>query len=257
MLQALETLLQTDLQQALGERAALTVGAVAPAPQAGKAAVWLNAASLDTDPGDDPGRVGRGSAHLLRSQTLTPIAKQPGNFALPAGQTVVDVQAPPGRLLNAADHYTQDGATLRFLTPPPSPVLARLRGERARGYVERMPARGELLLSAWAENGPAAAALLGDALGSVLARLSEIDVVELVTPGAGPLAMRLYRPAAWLARLENSSVRLGNRDWLVAAAHIGLRGEIELALAIGTPEPTSLIERIEATAQVVPARQPD
>ncbi|WP_255991723.1 hypothetical protein [Chitinolyticbacter albus] len=256
MLHALEKLFDADLKALLGDKASLVLGVALPAPTAAKPAVCVSATRLETGGAGDEAGGARGPAHQLRAQTLTALAGQPTTFKLPAGYSVADVQAPPGRLLNAADHYVQQGQTLQFLTPPPAPVLARLRGDAARGYTERQSASIELLVTVWAASGAVASALSGEVVGAVLARFSDTSVIDLVTPGEGPLALRLYRPLAWPARVESTLQRLGASDWPCVTVLLAVRGELELALGVGAPDPVSRIEHIEYQTQVQPGFSP-
>ncbi|HSC80683.1 MAG TPA: hypothetical protein VLC08_10035 [Chitinolyticbacter sp.] len=256
MLHAFEKLFDADLKQLLGNRASLVLGPAAPVPTAAKPAVCLSAGSLETGWAGDEAGGARGPAYRLQAKTLTAKAGQPGTFTVPAGFAVADVQAPPGRLLNAADHYVQQGQTLQFLTQPPAPVLARLRGDAARGYTERQSASLALTLAVWAATGAAASELAGEVVGAVLARLADTNVVDLVAPGDGPLALRLYRPLASPVRVESALQRLGASDWPCVTVLLAVRGELELALGVGAPDPVLRIEHIEYQTQVQPGFSP-
>ena len=269
MLGVIESLLAPALRQALGDGATLLLAPAGAPPGDGLPQVCLFCSALTRWPAADAaaggvaGGAGAGAdpsdhrepAHALWQRTLAPDAADPARVDLPADApgTVVQVQSPPGRLQALGDDCRVEQGALRFLQPPSGQVRVTWRGDRLRGHVERFAVQVEVDLGVWAPDAAAADRWLGSALAALLAAFAELDLIDLAEPpaaadpdGAAPrLSMRLLRPVAGLAGIARGVRLVESQRWTRHDAVITLRGELELSLALGRPEPASTIRQIQ------------
>ena len=165
MLAALETRLLAHLHRVHGDSIQLAAGpALESGPRA--AGVSVHARSWDLQAqasGNGEERVLRGPAHGAEIATWD-VDGTISELVLPAAATgvVIDVEVPPGVRRKLGEEYqifekldSDDPAgvprrTIAFFSPPPpGKVVARLRGEPARGFSETRPGRIALLVTAW------------------------------------------------------------------------------------------------------------
>lgn len=171
------------------------------------------------------------------------------DFVLPAAAAgqVMEVESPPGYPLRRGDDYEVEGRTVRCYRPPAQAevaVVARLRGARASGFLERAACDIPLILRAWSEEHGAADTLLSRALSTVLiaaAALGNLD--DSASDGAG-VRIRLLRPSVVLVGLTRDAELRQEKHFFRAQAEFLIRGELEQLVAVGAPEPTGVIREV-------------
>ncbi len=259
MLGTIEALLEAPLRRALGDGASLLVGPSAATPTGNQPQLWLFCSGLTRGPDGAVGGIepavddGRSPAFALLQRTLVADAADPARFDLPADAagSVVEVQSPPGRLQPQGDAYRIDSGRLQFGQAPGAPVVVTWRGDRLRGYVDRRAVQIEIGLGVWAADAAAADRWLADALAALLAAFAERDLIDLVPPpgsadaASGPrMSVRLLRPLASLASIARGVRDADSRRWLRSDAVVVLRGELELSLGLGQPDPATTIRQV-------------
>lgn len=210
--------------------------------------VYIHARKLVLEPlGEDPPQ--GATAHLVTIHGW-PTDGSIVDFELPPelGQELLDVEAPPGFLATRGDHYFVDGRTLRFYRPPVAGnpgVRARVQGDPARGYRRRRRCTISLELCAIGAELVDVDAGLEVGLQASLIQLLDLP---LLASGLHPnVHIRIQVSLSALQSIERE--RMPSQDQFRATAALELRGEIELIVASGTPEPVGIIESIEfATA---------
>ena len=217
--------------------------------------------------GPAPGLPVGASVHVLASRlSLAPIAADDGDarsparlftlhswpadgvlrrFALPPGaHELAEVEAPPGRVQRRGDDYRVDAHELVLQRPPPAPTLrALLLGAPARGFVERR--RCELALLVCARDPGDLDALATAALAAVLRASVELPDLEATPTGPGVRA-RLRRPGAELLAVTRRAEPLAGGERARCDIELILRGEAELTVAVGTPDPVDRIAQVLA-----------
>ncbi len=243
--------LQADPVLQRAPRPVLVAGAAQP-PKTGSVAslaVWARALrTAGTDLGaDDPAP--REPARAVRRLTLQPDRQQDSAgrvFALPANgfddrtDQLAELTA-NGRQLRAGVDYLMDGRTIRCLRAPGGSLGVRILGLPARGYVERCAVELELALLAWGPSDgswdqqvAAGDALLTHGVAVALAAVEDRHALDLAIDGEAGFELRLLRPRTRLASVARAAPP-GSAPF--AEAVIPLRGELELTLAHGLPEP--------------------
>ena len=243
MLAALEAHFAAALQAALAPVAVLR--GPAALPPAGASVHVLAYALALTLPADDLAR-GRGPARLFSFHAWDSDGAA-RDFPLPPGAgEVAEVEAPPGRLRARGDDYQLAPEGLRFYRPPPAGapgVRALLLGAPARGHVERRPAELSLLITARADTAAALDVLVAAALAAALAACVAPPTLE--EPLAAGARARLLRPTAALSGLSRSAETRGLVQLPRADLTLAVRGDAELLVALGAPEPTSVIAAVK------------
>lgn len=164
---------------------------------------------------------------------------------------LVEVEAPPHFTAARGDAYYFENRTIRFYRAPAAAklgVLARLRGSATQGYKRRTPCRIELAISAWASEGASADQWLDLALQTALATLISLPNLEAGNFIGIPVWMRVLKARAWLLDIErrvDASTAL-----FETRARLELRGELDLLVAQGPPEPVGIIEGIAGAMQI-------
>ncbi|MFV8750438.1 hypothetical protein ACNOYE_07790 [Nannocystaceae bacterium ST9] len=220
-------------------------------PTAGGAVV-VHARSITlAPPGEDPPT--DDAAHELEIVSWTADGTTL-DFEIPALDTgeLVEVEAPPHFTAARGDAYFLDDRTIRFYRAPAAGtpgVRARLRGPAAQGYKRRKPCRIELVISAWAEDGADADERLDIALQTTLAKLISLPNLEAGEFAGIPVWMRVLKARAWLLGVERRVD--ATSELFETRATLELRGELDLLVAKGTPEPVGVIEQIAGAMKVV------
>lgn len=265
--QLLVSRLQADAVLQQGLKPTILAGAAQPPKDAATPclAVWARALrTAATELGaDEPDR--REPARLIRRLTLQPDASGLA-FALPVdgfddrtdqiSEITID-----GRQLRAGDDYLLDGRTIRFLRPPGGPLLVRILGAAARGYVEHCAAEIELALFGWGAPGASwdqqsttADTLVVHAVAVALAAIADRDVLDLATDADAGFDARLLRPRGRVGAAARMAQHGDASAAPAAQAVVVLRGDLELTLAKGAPEPEGgLIQQVtlDPTARLV------
>lgn len=248
MLGVIDELLRAALAEVLPAGTEVVAGQAVPAFTGAKARVSVAATPLvrRVPEGADEPAEARDPAFYTERYIVAAKAATPRDVTLPAGATgqVAEVQHPPGRLLRPGDGYAAEGRTVHFYRAPQGNVTVQTRGDRVRGYAEKHPCRVEVNLTCWAKIGSAADTLISSALAAVLARIAELDVIDLANGERG-LSLRILKPIARMSSLERAAEFVGKDTWTRCSAGLTLCGELELVVALGAPEPAGIIERIE------------
>ncbi|WP_298232522.1 hypothetical protein [uncultured Azohydromonas sp.] len=179
---------------------------------------------------------------------------QTTRFAL-AGDELAEVRlaaeagAPVGRLARLGDQCWHENGQLSFLRAPQAPVAAVLRGVPAAGYRQAVPAS---LALGFTFQGPRPAEVDGwcaAALAAVLWAFAESDYVELAEVAALGFSLRLLHPRAELQTITRDAAGPDDARQARTRMTLGLSGELEFNLALGTAEAPQLIRRILGTLQ--------
>jgi hypothetical protein len=168
------------------------------------------------------------------------------DFTLPATGVLTEVESPPGRPLQRGDEYTLELPTLKFYRPPAAgvDVVALMRGDRARGFLERRPCAIALSLFAWAPDVAGADALLGPTLAAALGATVDMPNLEASVPAGSGVRVRLLRPAASLAGVARTRETPSPGTFLRARIDLVIRGELEQSVALGAPPPEGIIQQV-------------
>ena len=252
MLYALENLIVPALKAALPGGVGVTLGPP-EAPPAGKERVDVIATDLraKVDPGEP--LAPRGPAFLFQVErwgadgTIKDFALSPS-----AKGEIFEVESPPGRPVRRGEDYAVDGKTLRFYRPPeaaPVAVVATLQTGPATGFREQRPCTAQLGVTAWGTDFPRTDRLLDQALSVVLTTCVGLGTLEAQDLEAG-VRMRLIKPSLVLEQIDRSHFKSGERWAPRAAARLRLDAELELTVALGTPEAEGVIEKIAYQAEV-------
>lgn len=185
---------------------------------------------------------------------------QATRFAL-AGDELAEVRlaaeagAPVGRLAKLGDQCWHENGQLSFLRAPQGPVAAVLRGAPAAGYRQAVPAS---LALAFTFQGPKSAEVDGwcaAALAAVLWAFAECDYVELAEVAALGFGLRLLHPRAELQSITRDAAGPDNARLARTRMTLGLTGELEFNLALGTADAPQLIRRILGTLEAGQGQQ--
>jgi hypothetical protein len=211
-----------------------------------RVAVWAQRLVLLPRPGseDDPQSARAGAR--LASQEQHVASGSDRNIAVSQPGDIAEVESPPGHALIPGDDYLLSGRTVQlFKAPSKNQVVAvSLLGAPARGYVETLPCRIELALSAYAGTRDRLDALLHAGLAAVLAAGVDLPRLQAEFPGSSGVRMRLLRPVAALSGIERSAGRVDTQPFLRATAQLVVRGELETTVALGQPEPVGTIAEV-------------
>jgi len=211
-------------------------------PVAVTASVQVTARRLGLAPASEDLGDERGGARHFTLQTW-PCDGHSTVFALPPGDAeIAEVEAPPGRARHRGDDFFIEAGALRFVHPPaagPAGVRALLLGAPARGFVERRRGELSLVLSVRAADGiDGIDELVAAALAAALRACVDLPAFE-AAPTEG-VRVRLRRPVAALVGVTRAS------DGMRAGCDIELvvRGELELTVAAGVPDPVARIATV-------------
>ena len=244
MLAAAQSHYAAALQAALAPGATILSGP-APTIPAG-ASVQVLASSLrllpPSDDNDERGAARHFSVHTWPADGVaTSFALPPAPPDAPA-LAVAEVEAPPGHPRARGDDYRVDADTLRFARPPAAATLVRavLLGAAARGFLERR--RGELTLRLRARASTGLDALADQTLAAAL--LASVDLPDLAAAASPGVRARLRRPLASLLTITRLGERVGDVERACVELEFLLRGEVELHVAIGVPDPVDRIKSV-------------
>ena len=240
MLAAAESHYAAALQAALSPGATILLGP-APSVPAG-ASVQVLAAQLRLAPPKEDAGDERGAARHFSVHTW-PADGVATSFTLPPGELeVAEVEAPPGRVRVRGDDYRVDAGALRFAKPPAADLEVRavLQGAPARGFLERR--RGELTLRLRARASTGLDALADQTLAAAL--LASVDLPDLAAAASPGVRARLRRPLASLLTITRLGERVGDVERACVELEFLLRGEVELHVAIGVPDPGDRIKSV-------------
>jgi hypothetical protein len=250
MLGAIETLLAAPLRSALGDAAALVFARASAVPADSAPQVALLARRLTRHLpalGDDDSEA-REAAFFSHSVDLVASPGDPRRFELPpaAPGVIAEVQSPTGFVLAPGDAFQVEAGALLFNVAPAAPVRVSFRGERSRGHVERSAAQIDIEIGVHADSAEATDGLLSRALAAVLGEFAGRDVVDLSgTDPADGLSLRLLRPIARLGQVDRDVEATTETLWHQQIASIIVRGELEMTLCLGVPEPASTIRELD------------
>jgi hypothetical protein len=234
VLVAVETHFSTALTLALPGVQVL-VGPAILVPAA--ASLQVLASRLSFAPTDPRADDERGASRLFTLHTW-PADGINRQFTLPPGDLeVAEVESPPGFPRMRGDDYRIAAGKLVFQRPPTTGVRALLLGAPARGFIERRPCELSLLLCA--RDPVDLDALATAALAAALRTCVDLPVLE-AAPAAG-VRMRLRRPVATLIGIERSAEPNGQSERARCDIKLLLRGEAELTVAVGVPDPVDRI----------------
>ena len=164
---------------------------------------------------------------------------------------LIEVESPPHFTVARGDAYYLDDRTIRFYHAPATGnpgVRARLRGAAARGYKRRKPCRIELLIDAWADDAATADARLDIALQTAFAQLVDLPNLEAGEVAGVSVWMRVAKARAWLLGIERRVDP--TTELFESRALLELRGELDLLVAHGQPDPVGVIESIAGTTRI-------
>lgn len=238
MLAAVETHFSAALQAALPGLQVLTgpatVVPIGASLQVVAGRLRFTAALRDTDDERGPSRL-----FTLHSWPADGLARQ---FTLPPGELeVAEVEAPPGFPRVRGDDYRVTAGKLEFQRPPTLGVRALLLGAPARGFIERR--RCELSLRLCARAPVDLDALATAALAAALRTC--VDLPDLEAAAAAGVRMRLRRPVATLVGVKRRAEPDGQSERARCDIKLLLRGEAELTVAVGVPDPVGRIAQVE------------
>lgn len=241
MLVAAEAHYAAALQAALPD-AQILVGAAPLVPVAASVQVHATRMSLappSDDMGDERGAARHFAVHVWPADGVA------RDFILPPGDAeVADVEAPPGYPRRRGDDYRVEAGAVRFARAPAAGqagVRALLLGTPARGFVERR--RCELLVTITAR-APSGLDALGEAaLAAVLTAC--VDVPDLGASTGAVVRARLRRPVAALLGVTRRVETIGDVARARCDIELLLRGEAELHVALGVPDPVDRIKSVE------------
>lgn len=212
-------------------------------------AVQVHARSLRLEPvEDEPAEDGPG--HLLTIQDWVASGSSL-DFAIPPAVTgeVIEVEAPPGFPARRGDDFFLDDRTIRFYRAPAAGnpgVRARIVGDPAKGYRRQRPCRIEIEIGAFDNDVDDVDDRLETALHVALAELVDLPILAADVVGGANVWMRVARARTSLEWIERT-LAPDRPNWFRAAALIVLEGELDLLVAKGAPEPTSIIESIHGS----------
>ncbi len=248
MLYALENLLADAVDAALPDTVKVVPGPFTGVPAATDQRVEVTVSKLDiTLVGQEP-LAAREPAFFSSLQRWDADGTKK-DFTLPASVQgeVVEVESPAGHPLSRGQDYQLDGTTLRLYVAPAKgkgAVVATVRTGPAQGFHERRPCRLQLTIAAWAPKVETADKLLDQSLAVVLAQCAQLGTLEAEYLGNSGVRMRLHRPSVLLEGFERTRTVVRTRWAPRAAATLRLDAELELTVAVGTPEPVTRIEQI-------------
>lgn len=167
------------------------------------------------------------------------------DFVLPAEAKgdIVEVQAPPGRLLTRGDEYQVDDRTIRFYRPPAQlapGVVVRLRGNRVRGYQQRFAGQADLFVRIWSRDRAKTDELSRSVLSTVLIAAENLGVLEAVDAKNPNITLRMLRARAAVPILRRGF----EATFYTATVEIVLRGELEQCVALGAAEEEGIIREV-------------
>ena len=250
MLHALEAQLLPPVDAALPVAVTVVAGPWTPAADTRALAIHARQLSLPLPSGDDDEPPQDDPPHLLSSEDFDSDGTLV-NFELSSNDELIEVEAPPGVLVNRGDAYFLDGATLRFYQPPaagsPS-VRVRQRGTTIQGWKRRRRCTVTLELHGYAPQRSDADAQLNTALQVVLAELVELPMLAAVQVAGVQVWLRLRRPQAWLQGIERSL--LADPSLHLSRATLELRGEFDVLVGKGEPPPVGVIEQIAGSVAI-------
>lgn len=246
MLAAVENHFVAALRPALLRTAQVSAGPADPKAHGATVEVWaerLTLADASEDLGDE-----RGAARYFLLHTWPGDGKT-AVFRLPGGDfELAEVEAPPGRPRSRGDDYVVEGGVIRFLRPPAaSDVRALLLERPARGFIERRRGALTVVLSLRAATG--LEGLVDAALAAALRACVDLPAIE-AEPASG-VRVRLRRPVAALVGVARRE-RAGDSARERCDIELLVRGELEMTVVVGKPEPEDRIARVERDVSLLP-----
>jgi hypothetical protein len=249
MLPAVEAHFLSALGSVLPAGTSLTAGPSA-GPSAGAVAlVEVIASRLSLLPAAGDERAGaRNPAFLVLTHSF-PSDGAARDFLVPEDVVgdVVEVESPPGRPLKRGDDYLVEGRGIRFYRPPARAdvaVLARVRGERRRGYEQVEPCRIDLAVRVWANERGRADDLAAASLAAVLVAAEDLGNVDGGFTSQPAVRLRLLRAAAAMTALARSVDTLEGALFHRADIELILRGDLEQIVTLGEPALEGVIREV-------------
>lgn len=248
MLDAIESLFYDALQAGLPPGMPLSAGPSFGPTSPGQPLVALEAQTLTLSPppSDDLTEI-RSRARFSVQQRWDSNGTQQ-DFTLPEPVTgeLVEVEAPLGHPMRPGDDYLLEGRILRFFRAPAAGtpgVIARLNQGPAQGFVEPRRADVALRVRVWEQRAADADRLMRQVLPLMLTASVEMPAIESwIEPETGVRA-RLKAPALTLMSLQREALTL-EQKWFCVTADFLLRGQLELTVTLGAPQPEGLIEQL-------------
>lgn len=246
MLAAVENYFVAVLRPALLRTAQVSAGPADPKARGATVEVCaerLTLAAASADLGDERGAARYFLLHTWPGDGKTVV------FRLPGGEfEVAEVEAPPGRPRSRGDDYVVEGGAVRFLRPPAADGVRALLLERpARGFLERR--RGEVALVLVVRTASNLDAVVEVVLASALRACVDLPALEADPPSGA--RVRLRRPVAALVGLTRGD-RAGDPTRTRCDIELLVRGELELTVVAGKPEPEDRIARVDRNVSRLP-----
>jgi hypothetical protein len=247
VLAAVEAHFAAALKADLGQATPVLTGPLADLPTGSSVHVSAGRLALAVPPSDLV--ADRNSARLFTAHTWPSDGQQTG-FPLPPGAgELAEVEAPPGRPRRRGDDFRVDAGALNFYRPPAAGqpgVKAMFLGQRAAGYHERRAGELALLITARAAAVADLDALAAAALAAALK--ASVAPPTFEAPPVAGVRVRLLRAAAALSAVVRRTEARGDVALPRCDLEFVLRGEAELLIALGAPEPESIIAAVEPGA---------
>lgn len=244
MLNALESFLQSAIAAAVPASATVVTGPYEPDLSE---VVAIHARRLELEPIRD--RDNGDGGHLVDEVTWdTDGTIKDFNISLSLVGEIMEIQSPPGQIVNIGDELYVDERTLRFYHAPAAAVpgvKTRLRGVDAPGWQHQRDGQIHLDIDAWATTMAVADANLATALNVALSRMVELPVLEMSQTSNIDVWLRFQAPNIWLLDMDRS--RHASVAVLNAHASVTLRGTLDVLVARGTPAPFGIIDSVEDT----------
>lgn len=248
MLAAIETYFLNALKSAFPTGATLGTGPSAPPSNAQLPFIEMVASRLSFVPEKPNAEEGEAPERAAVFDTQIQQFAADGairDFAIPDNLQgeIVEVQSPPGQLVTRGNDYFIEGKRVRFYKPPAPAaiaVIARIRGERVRGYQQRFTGRADAFVRVWAKDRAVADTLSRTVMSTVLVAAENIGILEVPsekTPGA---TLRLLRATAAVAAIRRNFEASSHNVTL----DLVLQGELEQNVVLGAPEQEGVIREV-------------
>jgi hypothetical protein len=248
MLAAVEAYFLAALTPAQPDQVSRVAGPSVGPSDAGKELIEVWAQQLTLPLADDEVEAGRSGAFFTTVQQWRGDGTTK-DFALPdsAQGQVVEVESPPGRAARLGDDYALDGRTLRFFRAPPAAdpaVVAHLRGDPARGFVEKRSCTIALKTYVWSKSAARTDELLRSTLASLLAATVDRVTLSAAMPADSGARLRLLEPLALVTAIGRDATAIRDVSYVRGAIDLVLRGDLEITVVVGAPLPTGIIRDV-------------
>lgn len=260
MLEALEQLLVTAVGQTLP--GAVAAGPLVPGHDLSTQPVLLQAESLQLDqpPPDAEEQPSRETAYSLsrhdyqapaaplpavNAENMSDISNAYNSITVPGSDAIIEVQHPPGRLLEKGQDYYLDDRLIRLFQPlPPSGLVqVLLQGSQRAGYLQRLPARLELELQAHGTSAADADSRQRQCLASSLQALDPMPALADSWPSGA--FVRLLKGQVQLMSWQRDHIEHDGSRYYRSRTRLRLLGTAELIVITGSPEAVGIIDHID------------